>query len=278
MYLPVGFGAHHWRIDAGGAPILFATLDTTSDYQSLAGVQHAYATIGALVDSGFRSGVAPLITDFGTRTIQIPEGLLSVTPWLNGRNPTFAETHTPTHVAKLIRLLTDLHASDAPVGIPEWRPRVDRDLVASLRERTALPWESGPFGESARAEIASAMGVIADSMREYFVLAEIAMSRGERWVVTHGEVHWANQFIVGDDIYLIDWDTIALGPPEIDALNLPLSARVALGCDEQMLKMFRLEWQLMEIEEYASWFENQHQGTDDDALAFQKLLKELRPT
>ena len=26
-HLPVGWGAHHWRVDAGGEPVLFATLD-----------------------------------------------------------------------------------------------------------------------------------------------------------------------------------------------------------------------------------------------------------
>jgi spectinomycin phosphotransferase len=119
--------------------------------------------------------------------------------------------------------------------------------------------------------------MIADSLREYYVLAELALANRNYWVVTHGEPHWANQFIVCDELFLVDWDTIALAPPEFDAVDLPLSARVAMVCDEQMLRMFRLERQLTEITEYAEWFESNHTGTEDDRDALDRLRKELRP-
>lgn len=276
-YMPVGIGAHHWQVIAGGAPILFATLNGQADRRSVDQLERACASINALVGAGFSAGIAPLRSRSGTLTVPLGPGVLCVTPWLEGRNPTYAETLKPGHVLRVTGLLQDLHSREAPEGIPEWHPRVEPDLVESLANRTRLPWNAGPFGEVARTRILAAMDVIRDSLREYFLIAELAMNSRQRWVVTHGEPHWANQFLVGDNLFLIDWDTIAMGPPEVDAVNLPPSARLALGCDERFLRMFRLEWQLMEIAEYANRFENQHDGTEDDELALEKLNRELRP-
>lgn len=276
-YVPVGFGAHHWRIDASGAPILFATFDVENKHRSLNELERAFTSAASLESAGFGHAVAPNQSRSGAFTVRASSGVLSVTSWLDGRTPTWVAARESAHVARIVDLLSSLHSCDAPPDIPEWRPRVDIDLVASLRERVQAPWEGGPFGEIARTQIMASLEMIADSLREYHLLAAIAMSRKDRWVVTHGEPHWANQFIVGDELFLIDWDTIALAPPEIDAVDLPFSARAALGCDEEMLRMFRLEWQLAEIAEYAEWFQNHHTGTEDDALALEKLQKELRP-
>lgn len=276
-YVPVGFGAHHWQIDASGEPILFATLDLEKDHRSVGDVERAYAAAAYLTTVGFAHGVVPLPSRSGSFTVPATAGVLSVTPRLDGRNPTWVEAREATHVARVVDVLTELHACEPPPGIPAWQPRVGRDLVSSLQERIQTPWDSGPYGEIARTHIVASLDVIADSLREYHLLADVAVAKKDRWVVTHGEPHWANQFIVGDELFLIDWDTIALAPPEIDAVDLPFSARTALGCDEQMLRMFRLEWQLAEIAEYAEWFENDHAGTEDDALALQKLQKELQP-
>jgi spectinomycin phosphotransferase len=277
VYLPVGFGAHHWRISAGGAPVLFCTLDQETGHRSLDDLERAYASVAALVAAGFRGGVAPIQSHSGTFTVPVAGGTLSATIWLEGRNPTLVEAREQAHVARLTRLLTQLHASEPPEGIPVWQPRVDRDFLSSLWNRTQTLWDSGPYGEVARTEILASIEMIADSLREYYVLAELALANRNYWVVTHGEPHWANQFIVCDELFLVNWDTIALAPPEFDAVDLPLSARVAMVCDEQMLRMFRLERQLTEITEYAEWFESNHTGTEDDRDALDRLRKELRP-
>lgn len=143
--------------------------------------------------------------------------------------------------------------------------------------RLNTPWSRGPLGEQARQMMHRSLDVVADSLREYSALGSIALDSRERWVPTHGEPHIANQFLVEDDLFLLDWETLALGPPEIDMIDLPWSARTELGAREDMLRMFRLEWQLTEIAEYADWFENEHAGNEDDQFALDKLVKELKP-
>lgn len=275
VYLPVGFGAHHWRVSAGGAPILFATVDIPSRQRSAGHLENAYASAAAIAGDGCMGIVSPLRSGSGGFTLPIPGGVISVTQWLNGRNPTFAESLQPTHVSKLTGLLRDIHSSSPPRTIPEWTPRIERDFQEAVKERIGTPWLKGPYGEDARRLLTDSIDAIGDSLREYHILAERAWARRNHWVVTHGEPHWANQFLVGDTLYLIDWDTIALAPSEIDAVDLPLSARMALGCDNDLVRMFRLEWHLREISEYAEWFEGEHADTADDRAALDKFRSEL---
>lgn len=276
-YFPVGFGAHHWRIFAAGAPILFATLDYPSERQTRDSLEQAYAATDALARGGFTGANAPLRSTSDTFTIHIADGVLSVTPWLNGRNPAPAAARDPAHIAKLVALVRSLHASRPPKMLPKWQLRVPYDFHDSLRVRLLTPWSKGPLGEQARQMMHSSLDVVADSLREYVALSNVALDSQDRWVPTHGEPHLANQFLVEGDLLLLDWETIAFGPPEIDLIVLPWSARSELGAREDMLRMFRLEWQLTEIAEYTDWLENHHVGNKDDQYALDKLVKELKP-
>ena len=99
------------------------------------------------------------------------------------------------------------------------------DLEVALRELDR-PWTGGPFAEPARELLAGAAG---PARRGLDVLDRWARAPApaENLVITHGEPHPGNIIRVAADgavgagpaggaIMLIDWDTVALAPPERD--------------------------------------------------------------
>ena len=47
-HLPVGWGAHHWRVDVAAEPVLFLTLDPDLPRHTRASLEAAYASAAAL--------------------------------------------------------------------------------------------------------------------------------------------------------------------------------------------------------------------------------------
>src|SRR5438270_536752 len=90
-----------------------------------------------------------------------------------------------------------------------------RSLESALRE-VNQPWSSGPFAERAR----DALARHADDVAELLSLADRlsidVAGDSSNWVVTHGEPHAANVMRATGTRLLIDWDTVAIGPPERD--------------------------------------------------------------
>ncbi len=274
-YLPVGFGAHHWRIGRESNPVLFATLDQPSTSRPAPTFERAYMSAAALTASGFQGAVAPMVNTQGTYTITLGDGILSVTPWIDGRTPTFAESSAPAHAARMVKLLSDLHQSPIPALLPAWQPPLDPAFAVALKSRLALSWLDGPFGNSARDVALASIGQIEDMAMRYADLAERALAAKPSWVPTHGEPHFANQMIVDGRLVLIDWESFALAPAERDMLDLNPKYRSQLGSDPDMLELFRLEWRLAEIDEYTRRFQEPHTGDEDDVLALEKLRREI---
>ncbi|WP_227999962.1 hypothetical protein [Nocardia australiensis] len=74
---------------------------------------------------------------------------------------------------------------------------------------------------------------------------------------------------------LVDWESLALAPPERDYADLLAAADGLLLPDSAMVELFALDWRLSEIAEYARWFAAPHIGTDDDHTALEGLYEEL---
>jgi spectinomycin phosphotransferase len=158
-------------------------------------------------------------------------------------------------------------------------PRVDADFPRRLGERTAAPWTRGPFGEEARAAIADRLPEVDHWTRRYLALAEKAQRHRDVWVATHGEPHFANQVVTPDGLWLVDWESLALAPRErdlVDAVDSGVVTVESVGAREPMLELFRLDWRLSEIAEYAAWFRGPHGRGTDDRVALEGLHWELR--
>ncbi|PRB14445.1 phosphotransferase [Microbacterium sp. MYb62] len=274
-YLPVGFGAHHWRIDGSSGPVLFATLDVPSGFRTAPLIRAAYRGVLELAEGGFGGAVLPRLTRSGEVAVSTGSGLLSVTPWLEGRSPDETEACASPHAHRVAALLAELHRSPVPPSAPKWFPRVAPGFAERLSTRLAAPWTAGPLSSDAHRTISGARADLHDWEKRYAELIAHARSRRDRWVPTHGEPHHANQFLDDHELRLVDWETLAIAPPERDLRDLPESVRTDFTVDTDLLELFDLEWRLVEIEEYARWFMAPHPGSEDDVIALEGLREEI---
>lgn len=276
IHLPLGFGAHHWRIDGADGPALFATLDRPSPTRSAESFTAAYLAARELGAGGLPGVLAPCAGEEGRVTIRLGGALLSVTPWREGRTPTASEADRAGHARRVLALLDGLHAARAPEVLGPWAPRVGPGLPARLEERTGSAWTTGPMGETARVLLRAAAPRIREADERYRELLALERTRAHRRVPTHGEPHHANQLSTADgELLLVDWETLALAPRERDLAALPPQLRDVRGADPAMIELFGIEWMLSEVEEYMRWFGAPHTGTEDDEIALQGLRDEL---
>ncbi|KUL38882.1 aminoglycoside phosphotransferase [Streptomyces sp. NRRL F-4489] len=289
-YLPVGFGAHHWRAVAGGMA-LFVTLDQLAPRHTEASLEAAYAGAAALAAAGLEAVCPPLPTPSGRFTVPFQGGALSATPWVVGRTPTEEEAAEPGHVRQVATALAALHAAAPPDGLRQWSPRVGPAFAQELDRRTAQPWTSGPLAEEARTAMAARSGAVHRWTARYHQLAQLAARHRDRWVVTHGEPHHANQIITPGGLRLVDWESLALAPRERDYADLleagaadpvrpdPVRSgpvqHVLVRPDPAMVELFALDWRLSELDEFARWFSSPHTGAEDDHTALAGLYEEL---
>ncbi|MFN8194090.1 MAG: hypothetical protein U0R80_07385 [Nocardioidaceae bacterium] len=272
-YLPVGFGAFHWRALAAGEPVAFVTYDEVSPPRRTRGdVEDAYAAGAELARAGLEFLHAPLPRAGGGLTVPVAEGLLSATPWLAG--------DPPRRPGLEARLLPRLHAAAPPPTLPPWRPLVDADLPDVLTEQVAQRWDGGPLGEQARRALLARLGAVAAWTADYLGLA--ASSDPAGWVPTHGEPGAHNQLVdAAGRVHLVDLESLRLAPRERDLaglLPLDVAWRSDYGGPEpapSLLRMFDLEWRLDEVSQYAVRFAAAHTGDADDRTALGGLLHEL---
>ncbi|MGP9537578.1 phosphotransferase family protein [Brachybacterium sp. AOP43-C2-M15] len=276
IHLPLGFGAHHWRIDDADRPVLFATLDQPSPTRSAESFARAYLAARELRAAGVPGVLSPCADDEGRVTIRLGDALLSVTPWREGRTPSASEAARGEHLDRVRALLDALHAARAPEVLRPWAPRVGPELPDRLEVRTGTAWTAGPLGEEARALLRSAAPRIREVDRRYRELVALESIRAHRRVPTHGEPHHANQMLAEDgELLLVDWETLAAAPAERDLSALPAHVQLSCGADPAMIELFELEWMLSEVEEYMRWFHAPHTGTEDDEIALQGLREQL---
>lgn len=163
-------------------------------------------------------------------------------------------------------------------------PRRDQlDLALSRRAR---PWNTGPYGERARALLNVHAPGVRQLMSAYDVWAARVASRPDRMVATHGEPHAGNVLVTAQGPMLIDWETVLLAPPERDLWTLAAERpallheyRTATGSrlDADALALYELQFDLMEIAEYLTLFSDAHATTDETRLAWVKLSRHLQP-
>ena len=282
VHLPLGFGAHHWRIDAAHGPTLFATLDHPSPTRSVRSFLLAYRAARELAEAGLPGVLAPAPASAsvpgadGEVATALAGGLLSVTPWQSGRTPSAQEAARPQHLARTLALLDGLHGTTPPPHLPAWSPRVAPALPDRLAESTRRSWDAGPLGDQARALLRAAAPRIARSDQRYRELADRERAQSEHRVPTHGEPHHGNQMLLPDGtLLLVDWETLGAAPRERDLAALPRSVQRARRADPAMIELFELEWMLSEVEEYQRWFRAPHTGDEDDRIALQGLREEL---
>lgn len=260
-HLPVGWGAHHWRVDVEGEPVLFATLDPDLPRHTLATLAAAYATAAGL---GLDFVWPSLPSVEGQYVVALGARKLSVTGWLDGQRP--AES-----VPELPDLLARLHAAPRPASALPWTCEVEPALGDRLRDLLQQPW-ADPLGPAARELVVEHLAQVGAWTREHARL--VALADPSTYVVTHGEPHVRNQWIARGRTWLIDWESLRLAPRERDLATLVHEGR-DVDHDREMVRLFDLEWRLGEIWSFVRWLQGPHVGDTDDHTALGGLTSEL---
>lgn len=261
QHLPVGWGAHHWRVDVAGASTLFATLDPDLPRHTAASLEGAYAAAAAL-ELDFVWASVPRLD--GGYTVPCGSRTASVTRWLEGHRPEESAPELPD-------ILAALHSAPAPGTARAWSTEIPPDLGDRIRDLLQQPW-AGALGPAARELLSRHLTRMGGWAREHARLVDIADPT--TYVVTHGEPGVHNQWRAGDHIWLLDWESLVLAPRERDLATLVHEGR-DVDHDPRMVRLFDLEWRLSEIWSFAQWLQGPHDGGAGDHGALGGLTDEL---
>ena len=261
-YAPVGGGSYHWNVVDGAGERHFITVDDLDNKGWFGGTREgafeglvaAFDTAAALREHGLEFVVAPHRTGDGLSLVRVsPRYTLSVFPFVDGAAGRFGE-YTAAERAALGPMLAALHS--APVAAR----RLDlalplRGALEQALAETERPWESGPLAERARALLTRNASVVEELLARYDRLGAAIPDDG--WIVTHGEPHAGNLI---DARFLVDWDTVALAPPERDLWMLGGDASDAHA-------FFRLRWDLADLASFTDKLRSPHTDNADTQKA-----------
>jgi spectinomycin phosphotransferase len=291
-YAPVGAGSYHWLVRDRAGERGFVTVDDL-DHKSwlgddrertFAGLRRAFDTAAALRHSGLGFVVAPTAARDGETVLRVaPRYALALFPFVDGESSEWGRHESPEERAALVALLAELHEATPAVASVAHSVGLElpgRQLLeAALRELKG-PWTGGPFSEPAREALASHASDVTDLVGLADRLAAEVAGRGKSWVVTHGEPHSGNVMRIGATRLLVDWDTVALAPPERDLWMVVESADDAAiysdatgrQVDDDAVTFFRLTWDLKDLAEHLGVLRSPHPESEDTQRAFDGLV------
>jgi spectinomycin phosphotransferase len=207
---------------------------------------------------------------------------ITVAPFADGAPGRWGDPMTAADLAAVTAMLARLHTVRAePDELPVRALALpDRVVIeAALREQ-ARPWNTGPYGESARVlvnEHAASLVKALDTFDE--LTAELAGAANEL-VITHGEPHSGNLIRSDNGLLLIDWDLVGLALPERDLWWIvsesgaeaeqyaQLTGRVV---SKVALSLYRLRWDLSDLAEFLAWFRVPHERSGDTEIAWRSV-------
>lgn len=293
-YANVGFGSYHWVVsDAVGArgfvtvddldrkPWLGHTRESVFD-----GLRRAFDTAAALRDGGLDFVVAPIPASRSETVRRIgPRHSIALFPFVDGRAGRYGHYDTADERAEVVTMLAALHEATPAVSSVARRINLDlpgrRRLEAGLQELSQT-WLGGPFSEPARQALARHASDVAELLALADRLAADVARRSINWVVTHGEPHAGNVMRTDNDLLLVDWDTVALAPPERDLWMLVgdtaheatiYADATGHQLDQVAMNFFRLTWDLADLAAFTSVLRSPHRHSQDTVKAYDGLTK-----
>jgi spectinomycin phosphotransferase len=291
QYLPEGFGSYHWVAEAASGSRLFLTVDDLndkpwlgSDRESvLAGLRACYTAAATLHDRARLAFVlAPVRDGAGGHIRRIADHYtLAVFPYVDGRSGRWGESLSGPARTDLLALLAGLHRATPVVGegLPRrgWALPGRGELEAALAD-LGRPWASGPYADEARALVGAHLNDLGQWLADYDRLADLLAARPADLVVTHGEPHPGNLLNAPGQLYLIDWDTVALAPPERDLWMLgrgdglePYAAATGRTPDVRAIEFFRLMWRLQDLAAFIGLIRAPHTDDPDTEKAWRAI-------
>jgi spectinomycin phosphotransferase len=282
QYSAVGGGSYHWVVEDRDGRRAFVTADDLDRKTWLGdaresvfdGLEGAFATAVALRDAGLDFVVAPIPTRRGETVARVgPRHTVALFPFVDGHPGTFGHYESAGRAA-LRAMLAELHRTTPAVA--SVAHRIDLDLPGRARLEAALrdldqTWTGGPLSEPARQTLARHSSYLAELLALGDQLSVEVARRSTNWVVTHGEPHGGNIMRTGESHVLVDWDTVALAPPERDLWMLVDEDVTGHELDEVAVSFFRLRWDLDDIVAFTDELRSPHQRSKDTEKAYDAL-------
>jgi spectinomycin phosphotransferase len=301
-YVALGGGSHHWTATTQQGVTYFLTVDDLLDKPWLGSdAESAFrglqGTFGTARDLRKRGGLTFVLAPVPSADGQVVHRLtsrysLTVFPFVPGRSGRWGDDLDAADRDRILRMVAELH--NATPSVRTLARRRDGELYDRADLEKALgeldrPWDGGPFSESARQALAVQESVVTYWLAEFGRLAAYVASRDAEVVITHGEPHGGNVMRVGSDLLLIDWDTVALAPPERDLWMLDDGTPTALTAysqatgrtaDADTLSYYRLAWRLADLVGCIRVLTSAHQrdGNTERAWASMQLILDSGPS
>ena len=292
-YAAVGAGSYHWEVTDKSGRRGFVTVDDLDQKAWLgdardaafAGLRRAFDTAVALRDGGLNFVVAPIPACQGESVRRLDSRYaIALFPFVEGEAGPFGYFEDDGDGRRAVAaLLAELHQSSAAAASAARTTGLDlpgrHHLEAALLELNEV-WTGGPLSEPARDAVRDSASELSELLALADRLSVDAENRGGRWVVTHGEPHAANVMRTREGRLLVDWDTVALAPPERDLWMLTVGGTDAADLygratgtqpNEAALDFFRLTWDLKDLAEYLNVLRSPHEENDDTVWAYEAL-------
>jgi spectinomycin phosphotransferase len=292
-YAPIGGGSYHWHAADPGGLRAFVTVDDLDQKAwlgdtreaSFAGLRDAFDTAAELAARGLSFVVAPMRTHDGAPLVRLDDRYtLAVFPFVDGEPGAWGGYETDADRLAVVELVAAVHGEPVGARVVGLEISGREHLEAALRDLD-VAWTGGPLAEPTR----EAMRPAAPALADLLALADRMRTEVEaqvvRTVVTHGEPHSGNIVRTGSGPVLVDWDTVALAPPERDLWMLTgdgmrelYEERAGFGVNDTALDYFRLSWDLKDLAEYLNVLRAPHTVNDDTRrwLGFVKRFPKIR--
>ena len=252
----------------------------------------AFQSARLLADAGLRFVVAPVRVADG-EVLHRLDARYSVVlhHFLDGTTPADSDGGYPTvgDPTAMVALAAELHAATTAAGDVAIRDDLSIPLrnellaaIASLGE----PWDSGPYGERARALLEGNARDVERLLVSFDALADHVTGEPDRYVITHGELGVHNLLVANGEYYLVDWESARLAAPERDLRALDPGDGSAIAYYEERtgtrlrkhaLDAYQLWYDLYEIGGYIELFRNPHGESADSTESWKNLQQFLRP-
>jgi spectinomycin phosphotransferase len=291
----IGGGSYHWIVTDVGGLRRFVTVDELGSKtwlgdtydETFTGLSAAFATAADLRESGLAFVVAPLpaLDGMPLRRLEARYSI-ALFPFVDGRAGKWGPYDDEGRRA-VVSLLAELHhampARASHLHTAGFELPGRDHLEAALRERD-VEWTGGPLSEPAREAIRASATELTELLALADRLAGEARAHGGPWVVTHGEPHAGNVIRTTEGYVLVDWDTVALGPPERDLWLVVEDGTDAAEqyenetgrqVDETALDFFRVTWDLKDLAEYLNALRAPH-TENEDTLTWYGALRGCR--
>jgi spectinomycin phosphotransferase len=284
-YAPVGGGAYHWMLECTPGGPKFLTCDDLDNKNWLGldgdrdsifvGLSRAYGTALSLRAAGLLFVAAPIPTLDGAPAWRLDDRhSLALFEFVSGSQGEWGEPLNGRHQPELLDAIVTLHQT-APLD-STLRSRLleipGREAVEEALRTLDRRWIGGPLSEAARQELADNTEVVRTLFAEFDELAEGLPRDESQAVVTHGEPHPGNVIYTDEGPALVDWDTVALAPPErdlwmiaeIDPRLLTIyEDRTGVQVNEAALRAWRLAWALTDLAAFTARLKGPHEDQTD---------------